>query len=122
VSADAFAPENPLEEALALAAAQDDREGFLAVLAASDVWVPAPSDRAGEAFFLIAWSSGDLRFLPVFTSEARLAALAPQAEAWARVPMADLAGRLEDDTAIGVNPGGALGLLVPAGDVRGRPR
>lgn len=123
---EAFEPENELERELVRAAEHDDRRSFLVALARGEVYLPAPAPEDGDAEELPpgasvpvpVWAHEDRRFVPVFTSEGQLARLVPAATGYRRLALAALLEVLEGDGWIGVNPGGALGLLAPADEVR----
>jgi SseB protein N-terminal domain/SseB protein C-terminal domain len=127
-----YEPENDVERRL-LDAAADARAmtAFLQALRAGEAWIPdaGPGDgasrtmQAGETLALPVWQAEDgRRYIPVFTSEARLAGAVPDGTSFVRLPIAALLDALEPDAWLGVNPRTPLGLLLPAAEVRGAGR
>jgi hypothetical protein len=110
-------PSNPLEEAL-----RDAAEGRLGVgewlesLLPARVWAPVVSAEGGTGSFPVLSVEGG-SYVAVFTSEEELARVEPDA-AFVVAPFRDLVERLPTHVGVAVNPGGSLGLPVPAAEVR----
>ena len=123
-----FSPENPLEEALAEAAADPaQRAAFLEKLFASELLIPAPGpppvdDRLmsappGSEIDLPVVESGGRSIVPAFTSMTQLLQYVPEGTGYLQLAVRDLVKLWQDDLWLGINPRGAGVLLGPA-DVR----
>jgi hypothetical protein len=113
-------PENELE--LALAASVGDPGAtprLMEVLSRSHVWVPMPAgpSRDGVTLDLPTTELAGQPFVPVFSSEAQLRAVAGPEMPYAIAPVHELARGLPQGVGLAVNPEGAVGLPVPAAGV-----
>ncbi|WP_243639902.1 enhanced serine sensitivity protein SseB C-terminal domain-containing protein [Streptacidiphilus pinicola] len=113
-------PENELE--LALAASVGDPGAtprLMEVLGRSHVWVPMPGGptRDGVTLDLPTTELAGQPFVPVFSSETQLRAVAGPEMSYAVAPVKELARGLPQGVGIAVNPEGAVGLPVPAAGV-----
>src|SRR5579859_4591232 len=113
-------PENELE--LALAASVGDPGAtprVMEVLGRSHVWVPMPGGptRDGVTLDLPTTELAGQPFVPVFSSETQLRAVAGPEMSYAVAPVKELARGLPQGVGIAVNPEGAVGLPVPAAGV-----
>jgi len=111
-------PRNELEQGLAAAyAGTSPLSDWLDDLATAEVWVPlAASSEEGRGSFPILSIDGG-SYLPAFTSEGELRAGNPGAS-YVRATLADLLRRLPGHIGVAVNPGGSVGLPIPADDAR----
>jgi hypothetical protein len=110
-------PSNPLEESL-----RDAAEGRVSVgewlesLLAAQVWAPVSSADGGSGTFPVLSVDGG-SYVAVFTSEEELSRAQPQA-AYVVAPCRDLVQHLPAHVGVAVNPGGSLGLPLPAAELR----
>lgn len=125
----AFDPANEAERLLLEAAEHPGAmPAFLRAFGAGQAWVPGTGAGdattrtlpAGATLALPLWESEDgRRYVPVFTSEERLAASAPEGTPFLRLATQALLDVLDPEAWMGINPGAPLGLLLPANAVRG---
>lgn len=111
-----FAPDNPLEEVL-LAASKDDAQPvvFLDALRDSSVIVPCEQTGAADEVEFPVIEHQGRPYVPLYTSRAQATKGAPEQEGWLKLTGAELAKMLTDDaTGLAVNPGGDLGVAIPA--------
>lgn len=110
-------PENELEHALAVSVGDPGATPrVMEVLGRSHVWVPMPAGptRDGVTLDLPTTELAGLTFVPVFSSETQLRAVAGPEMPYAIAPVKELARGLPQGVGIAVNPEGAVGLPVPA--------
>jgi hypothetical protein len=111
-----FAPDNPLEEVL-LAASKGDAEPvvFLDALRDSSVIVPCEQTGAADEVEFPVIEHQGRPYVPLYTSQAQATTGAPEQEGWLKLTGSELAKMLTDDaTGLAVNPGGDLGVAIPA--------
>ena len=110
-------PSNPLETAL-----RDAAEGRLQVgewlesLLPSQVWAPVTAAEGGSGTFPVLSVEGG-SYVAVFTSAEELTRVQPQA-AYVVAPFRELVQHLPAHVGVAVNPGGSLGLPLPAAELR----
>ncbi|WP_042385100.1 enhanced serine sensitivity protein SseB C-terminal domain-containing protein [Streptacidiphilus melanogenes] len=113
-------PENELELALAASVGNPGATPrVMEVLSRSHVWVPMPAGptRDGVTLDLPTTELAGQPFVPVFSSETQLRAVAGPEMSYAIAPVKELARGLPQGVGIAVNPEGAVGLPVPAAGV-----
>jgi hypothetical protein len=111
-----FAPANSLEEVL-LAASRGDAEpaAFLDALRDSAVIVPCEQTGAADEVEFPVIEHQGRPYVPLYTSPGQGAKGAPEQDGWLKVSGGELAKMLTDDaTGLAVNPGGDLGVAIPA--------
>jgi hypothetical protein len=117
-------PQNELEEELLRAPeGSAQREGLRKALASAEVLVPDPESdgelgtrviRGGEALTVPAWELEGERFIPAFSSEARLVDAIPAGSNYLRMPLAALTELIDDGTEVKLNPGGPFEVKLPS--------
>lgn len=123
-----FSPENPLEAALAEAAANpSQRPAFLEKLYDSEVLIPAPGPAPAEDRLMSAPPGSEIdlpviqdegrQIVPAFSSMVQLLRFVPEGSGYIQVAVRDLVKLWRDDLWLGLNPRGPGVLLGPA-DVR----
>ncbi|MEY9847026.1 hypothetical protein ABH940_004113 [Streptacidiphilus sp. BW17] len=113
-------PENELEQVLAASVGDPGATPrVMEVLGRSQVWVPLPAGptRDGTTLDMPTTELAGQPFVPVFSSESQLRAVAGDAMSYAIAPVRELARGLPQGVGIAVNPEGAVGLPVPAAGV-----
>jgi hypothetical protein len=122
-----FRPENELEEALLAAVRDGDRTGLLAALAVGELYLPAagrPQEgavavEAGDELELPFLEQEGVRYVPAFTSPTELLRFLPGGTGYLRIQGRLLAGAWPEGTPLALNPGGTLGVVIPAESVAG---
>jgi hypothetical protein len=114
------------EAAIAAGMAAEDTESVMRAIATTEVVVPqAPSadgDLPDGSISLPVIEQDGTSYVPVFTSEATMAAAAPDIEDAVSVNAAELAANWpSDDLWLAVNPGTEDGLTLPPDAVRSLP-
>jgi hypothetical protein len=114
------------ESAIAAGMAAGDTEAVMRAVAASDVVVPQAGGPDGAApdgsISLPVIEQDGTSYVPVFTSEATMAAAAPDIEDAVSVSASELAANWpSDDLWLAVNPGTEDGLTLPPDAVRSLP-
>jgi len=114
------------EAAIAAGMAAEDTESVMRAIATTEVVVPqAPSadgDLPDGSISLPVIEQDGTSYVPVFTSEATMAAAAPDIEDAVSVNAAELAANWpSDDLWLAVNPGTEDGLTLPPDAVRALP-
>jgi hypothetical protein len=116
---------DPTEAAIAAGMASGDTDAVMRAVASSEVMVPqaADTDEAPDgALSLPVIEQDGTSYVPVFTSEATMAAAAPDIEDAVSVSAAELAANWpSDDLWLAVNPGTQDGLTLPPDAVRSLP-
>lgn len=120
-----FRPENELEEALLAAARDGDRTGLLAALAVGELYLPAagrPHEGAvaldpGGELELPFLEHGGVRYVPAFTSPNELLRFLPAGTGYLRIEGRLLAAAWPEGVPLVLNPGGRLGVSIPAEEV-----
>ena len=123
-----FVPENPLEQALAAAAADPlRRAAFLEALYDSEVLIPSPgpapaADRLlsappGSELDLPVVDDGGRAIVPAFTSMTQLLRYVPEGTGYVQLAVRDLVYVWPDDVCLALNPRGP-GVLMGPRDVR----
>jgi hypothetical protein len=120
-----FRPENELEEALLVAVRDGDRAGLLAALAVGELYLPAagrPQEGAvpvesGDELELPFLEHQNERYVPAFTSVTELLRFLPAGTAYLRIEGRLLASAWPAGSSLALNPGGRLGVVIPAADV-----
>ncbi|WP_436522282.1 SseB family protein [Actinoplanes sp. HUAS TT8] len=109
MTAPAWEPANPVEEALLAAGLADDRQMFFQVVASADLYLPQMSGLDGPQRFLTIHALGQV-FLPVFTSARALAQQYGQAvDGYTLTNFAELSRKWPDpDWRLAINPGTPL--------------
>ena len=110
-------PRNELESRLLDASAgRIEVEAWLTDLAAASVWVPlAATDGQSGSFPVMSIDGGS--YVPVFTSQEEIDRAAPGNDR-VHPPVRELVTALPDSVGLAVNPGGTVGLPVPAAVLR----
>ena len=114
------------EAAIAAGMAAEDTESVMRAIATTEVVVPqAPSadgDLPDGSISLPVIEQDGTSYVPVFTSEATMAAAAPDIEDAVSVNAAELAANWpSDDLWLAINPGTEDGLTLPPDAVRSLP-
>ena len=114
------------EAAIAAGMAAEDTESVMRAIATTDVVVPQASSADGDlpdgSISLPVIEQDGTSYVPVFTSEATMAAAAPDIEDAVSVNAAELAANWpSDDLWLAVNPGTEDGLTLPPDAVRSLP-
>jgi hypothetical protein len=116
------------EAAIAAGMAAEDTAAVMRAIATTEIVVPqaAASDGEGDlpdgSISLPVIEQDGTSYVPVFTSEATMAAAAPDIEDAVSVNAAELAANWpSDDLWLAVNPGTEDGLTLPPGAVRSLP-
>jgi hypothetical protein len=114
------------EAAIAAAMAAEDTESVMRAIATTEVVVPQAASAEGDlpdgSISLPVIEQDGTSYVPVFTSEAVMAAAAPDIEDAVSVNAAELAANWpSDDLWLAVNPGTADGLTLPPDAVRSLP-
>jgi len=114
------------EAAIAAGMAAEDTESVMRAIATTDVVVPQAASADGDlpdgSISLPVIEQDGTSYVPVFTSEAVMAAAAPDIEDAVSVNAAELAANWpSDDLWLAVNPGTEDGLTLPPDAVRSLP-
>jgi hypothetical protein len=114
------------EAAIAAGMAAEDTESVMRAIATTEVVVPqaasADADLPDGSISLPVIEQDGTSYVPVFTSEATMAAAAPDIEDAVSVNAAELAANWpSDDLWLAVNPGTEDGLTLPPDAVRSLP-
>ena len=114
------------EAAIAAGMAAEDTESVMRAIAATEVVVPQAASAEGDlpdgSISLPVIEQDGTSYVPVFTSEATMAAAAPDIEDAVSVNAAELAANWpSDDLWLAVNPGTEDGLTLPPDAVRSLP-
>ncbi len=119
-------PAQQTESAIAAGMAAGDTDAVMRAVAASDVVVPQAAGQDGAApdgsISLPVIEQDGTSYVPVFTSEATMAAAAPDIDDAVSVSASELAANWpSDDLWLAVNPGTEDGLTLPPDAVRALP-
>jgi hypothetical protein len=114
------------EAAIAAGMAAEDTESVMRAIATTEVVVPQAASADGDlpdgSISLPVIEQDGTSYVPVFTSEATMAAAAPDIEDAVSVNAAELAANWpSDDLWLAVNPGTEDGLTLPPDAVRSLP-
>ncbi len=114
------------EAAIAAGMAAEDTESVMRAIATTEVVVPQAASAEGDlpdgSISLPVIEQDGTSYVPVFTSEATMAAAAPDIEDAVSVNAAELAANWpSDDLWLAVNPGTEDGLTLPPDAVRSLP-
>jgi hypothetical protein len=110
-------PHNDVERSLDDAAAgRLDLEEWLRAFVDATVWVPLTAASGQQGTFPVLSIDGG-SYVPVFTSEAEADRAAPRTRRIAPV-VRELVASLPESVGLAVNPGGSVGLPLPAGTLR----
>jgi hypothetical protein len=114
------------EAAIAAGMAAEDTESVMRAIATTHVVVPQAASADGDlpdgSISLPVIEQDGTSYVPVFTSEATMAAAAPDIEDAVSVNAAELAANWpSDDLWLAVNPGTEEGLTLPPDAVRSLP-
>jgi len=114
------------EAAIAAGMAAEDTESVMRAIATTEVVVPQAASADGDlpdgSISLPVIEQDGTSYVPVFTSEATMAAAAPDIEDAVSVNAAELAANWpSDDLWLAVNPGTEEGLTLPPDAVRSLP-
>ena len=114
------------EAAIAAGMAAEDTESVMRAIATTEVVVPQAASAEGDlpdgSISLPVIEQDGTSYVPVFTSEATMAAAAPDIEDAVTVNAAELAANWpSDDLWLAVNPGTEDGLTLPPDAVRSLP-
>ena len=114
------------EAAIAAGMAAEDTESVMRAIAMTEVVVPQAASADGDlpdgSISLPVIEQDGTSYVPVFTSEATMAAAAPDIEDAVSVNAAELAANWpSDDLWLAVNPGTEDGLTLPPDAVRSLP-
>ena len=114
------------EAAIAAGMAAEDTESVMRAIATTEVVVPQAASAEGDLpdglISLPVIEQDGTSYVPVFTSEATMAAAAPDIEDAVSVNAAELAANWpSDDLWLAVNPGTEDGLTLPPDAVRSLP-
>jgi hypothetical protein len=114
------------EAAIAAGMAAEDTESVMRAIATTEVVVPQAASADGDlpdgSISLPVIEQDGTSYVPVFTSEAIMAAAAPDIEDAVSVNAAELAANWpSDDLWLAVNPGTEDGLTLPPDAVRSLP-
>jgi len=119
-------PREQTEAAIAAGMAAEDTESVMRAIATTEVVVPQAASADGDlpdgSISLPVIEQDGTSYVPVFTSEATMAAAAPDIEDAVSVNAAELAANWpSDDLWLAVNPGTEDGLTLPPDAVRSLP-